>query len=343
MPLRPATLAGLLLLFSAGGALAASDKIPMVLLNVSGAEFSEGVFPGSVGTNYFFPQEGFFLAWKGRGIRSVRFPMVWERLQPTLNGPLDPTYAGLVDKMLVQAASAGVTVILDIHNYGRYRGQVIGTSGVPVSAYKDLISKVAQRWYGYSALEGYDLMNEPHDDSDAMWLGAAQAGIDAVRAIDKKHKIIIEGRSWASAARWQTSSAELASLKDPQNNLIYSAHLYLDPDASGQYVYPINSATWNDNIGVQRATPFIEWLKANGKKGQIGEHGVPDNDPRWLAATAKLLTYLRNNCVPLAYWSSGPYWGDYSLAIEPTNGVARPQWAVLQKYLTYSKCTANGP
>jgi len=320
----------------------AAPSVPLVQINVSGAEFSEGVFPGVEGTNYFFPKEGFFAAWRARGITSVRFPMKWERLQPKLGGGLDPTYAKLVDKMLLQAAQANVKVILDVHNYGRYREKVIGTNGVTVEHYKNLMSHIAKRWSGYSALGGYDLMNEPHDDSDAIWFEAAQAGIRAVRATDKVRPIYVEGKSWSSAERWPAYNDDLLKLKDPSDNLIFSAHLYIDPDSSGAYRSSIAS-NWDPDIGVKRAKPFIEWLKRNGRKGHFGEFGIPDNDPRWLDAMERLLKYLHSECVPLTYWSTGPYWGGYSLAIEPTGNTPRPQWTVLSKYLTSPSCTVIGP
>jgi len=54
------------------GSGAAFADVPMTQVNVSGAEFSENVFPGVEGTHYFFPREGFFANWKRRGVQSVR-------------------------------------------------------------------------------------------------------------------------------------------------------------------------------------------------------------------------------------------------------------------------------
>ena len=38
--------------------------------------------------------------------------------------------------------------------------------------------------------------------------------------------------------------------------------------------------------------------------------------------------------MPGTYWSAGPRWGDYKLAVQPSNNytVDRPQMAVLEKY-----------
>jgi endoglucanase len=321
---------------------AQASTFPMVLINVSGAESSEGVFPGELNRHYFFPSEQYFARWKAKGITSVRFPVKWERLQPVLGGGLDPTYAGLIDKMLAQAKAQGINVIIDVHNYARYREQVIGSSKVTVAHYGQLMRQIAERWHDTPALYAYDLMNEPHDDSDASWPEAAQAGIDAIRSVDARRLIIVEGRSWSSAQRWPQHNDALLALKDPANNLVFSAHLYLDSNGGGGYRDRKGGAI-NPDIGVERAKPFIEWLQKNGRRGQIGEMGFPDDDPRWAQAADRLLAYLRQHCVPLAYWTSGESWGKEPMNLEPIDGRDRPQWQVLSKYLEAPHCTDYGP
>jgi endoglucanase len=341
--LRKTALAGLsLTLFHGLPARAEAAQLPMVLINVSGAEFSEGVWPGESGTNFFFPGPQFFAHWKSKGIRTVRFPLKWERLQPKLGQPLDATYAGLIDKMLVQAGKSGIGVILDVHNYGRYKEQVIGSRAVSVDQYRDLMRRIAERWHSAPALYAYDLMNEPHDDSDAIWPKAAQAGINAIRASDPKRLIIVEGRSWSSAARWPQYNDDLLALKDPANNLVFSAHLYMDEDGGGEYKVRKDPRI-DPDVAVKRVKPFIEWLQKNGRRGQIGEMGFPDDDPRWAQAADRLLSYLHSHCVPLAYWSAGEWWGNYKLAVEPRGGRDRPQWKTLAKYIDAPHCKGYGP
>lgn len=321
---------------------AQATTLPMVLINVSGAESSEDVFPGKNATDYFFPSENYFARWHAKGIRSVRFPMKWERLQPVLDGPLDPTYAGLIDTMLAQAHQHGIGVILDVHNYARYRKQVIGSAEVTVEQYRGLMQRIAQRWHQTPGLYAYDLMNEPHDDSDASWPQAAQAGINAIRAVDPTRLIIVEGRSWSSAERWPHFNDELLSLKDPANNLVFSAHVYLDRNSSGAYKDALGTPI-DPDIGVKRVKPFIDWLKQHGRRGQIGEMGFPDDDPRWRQAASRLLDYLHSQCVPVAYWASGERWGREPMNLEPIDGQDRPQWQILAKYLDAPHCKDYGP
>ncbi|UAW97250.1 glycoside hydrolase family 5 protein [Halopseudomonas nanhaiensis] len=318
-----------------------TGMLELIGLNIAGAEFTSSELPGKHNTHYFFPREGDFDKWSLKGVKSVRFPIKWERLQPVLNGEFDPTYAGLIDTMFTQATRANMAIILDIHNYGRYRKNVIGSAEVPYAAYQNLMERIAKRWQGRSSLYAYDIMNEPYGDADKTWLVAAQKGIDGVRKYDRQRPIYVEGMSWSSAARWATHSNELLKLNDPMDNLVFSAHLYLDSDASGQKYS--TDLTVDPMVGVKRATPFINWLKKNGKRGQIGESGIPD-DPRYLEAMDNLLGYLQQNCIPMTYWAAGRAWGGYTLSAEPyKDGTDKGQWKLLEKYLGKGNCSDYGP
>lgn len=324
---------------STGPALA---KIDLIGINVAGAEFTSGELPGKHGTHYFFPPEGYFAQWQERGIRMIRFPIKWERLQPSLNGDLDDTYAELIDDMLDQAKEHDMRIILDVHNYARYRGDVIGSDEVPVSAYRDLMERIAERWKGHPALYAYDIMNEPYGSADALWPVAAQAGIDGIRKHDRKRPLYIEGASWSSAARWPRYADELLELKDPADNIVFSAHVYIDSDASGSYEDG-PAKNFDPMVGVRRVEPFVDWLKEHGKRGHIGEFGIPADDERWLEAMDLLLSYLGENCIPISYWAAGPSWGNYKLSIEPREGVKRPQLDLLEKYVGKADCKDYGP
>ncbi|TWI52347.1 endoglucanase [Pseudomonas duriflava] len=318
-----------------------AESVELLGLNLSGAGFAPQVLPGVNGTNYIFPVESYFQQWSAKGIKLVRFPIIWERLQPTLGGALDPTYIALIDRTFGYAQKYNVKVILDLHNYARYRGQIIGTSSVPYAKYQDVMTKITQRWSGQSSLYAYDIMNEPHD-ALAYWPTAAQYGINGVRAVDKTRPIFIEGNGWAEATRWAQWNDPLLKLTDPANNLIFEAHTYFDDGAGGNYT-GVDVGTLSATYGVERVKPFVEWLKKNGKKGYIGEFGVPDNDARWNTIMDNMLAYLRDNCIPSTYWAAGPGWGDYFLSVEPINGVERPQWPTLKKYINNTRCTTFGP
>ncbi|MEH3022044.1 MAG: cellulase family glycosylhydrolase [Pseudomonas oryzihabitans] len=321
-------------LFATASLATSAQAVDLVGLNFSGATFAAQVLPGVNDRNYIFPAESHFQQWSAKGVKLVRFPILWERLQPSMGVNLDPTYAGLIDRTLGYAQKYGVKVILDLHNYARYQGKVIGAGEVPYDAFQNLMTRVAQRWGTHPALYGYDIMNEPHD-AVSNWPTAAQYGINGVRVADSTHPIFIEGNGWADTSRWPQWNDGLLKLNDPANNLIFMAQAFFDAN--------LNVASLSPSYGVDRLKPFVSWLKANNKRGFIGGFGVPDTDARWLPILDGMLAYLKQNCIPATYWAAGPGWASYNQAVEPINGKDRPQWAVLAKYLDKDSCTGIGP
>lgn len=321
---------------------AQQKPVELIGINVAGAAFASSHIPGKHGTNFFFPPAGYYTKWQQKGITWVRFSIQWERLQPKANGEFDERYAKLIDKTLTEAHQSGIEVMLDVHNYGRYYGKVIGTDDVPIAAYRNLMERIAARWGNNPAVYSYDLMNEPYGAANKFWPEVAQAGIDGVRKHDSRNAVYVEGAQYSSATQWPKLNDALLDLKDPANNIVYSAHMYIDPDSSGSYKQAL-APNLDPQIGVKRIEPFVNWLIKHNKKGHIGEFGVPADDESGLKALDQTLAYLQKHCIPFTYWAAGPSWGKHKLSIEPIKGVDRPQWAVLQKYLGGGNCTSIGP
>lgn len=323
-----------------GFSMSASAKVDMVGINLSGAGFAPHILPGVHKTNFIYPEEKYFKEWKERGVNLVRFPITWERFQPVQNGEINAEHIKLLKQTLDYAQKYDMDIILDVHNYGRYYKEIIGVN-VPYESYADFMGKLVKEFNYHPAILGWDIMNEPHDMSTGSWFTAAQAAIDAIREVDQTRAIFVEGDAWASARRWVAYSDNLKDLKDPSDNIIYQAHMYFDKHDSGAYLTEDMTKVTED-VGVNKLKPFVEWLKANNKKGMIGELGVPSDDPVWLASLDKAIAYLSENCVPTTYWAAGPWWGRYKLSIEPQNGVEKPQWTVLKKHIN-KNCTDFGP
>src|SRR5205823_1295982 len=74
-----------------------------------------------------------------KGFNAIRFPISWERVQHTVQGPLDdtprpdgtPGYAQQVTTYVTQATAAGFLVIVDLHNYNRYAADAFDAAGNP--------------------------------------------------------------------------------------------------------------------------------------------------------------------------------------------------------------------
>jgi endoglucanase len=74
----------------------------------------------------------------------IRLPFLWERLQRSLNAPLDTNELARIETVVGFAAERGIIVLLDPHNSARYNGNLIGSSEVPVSAFADFWRRIAE-------------------------------------------------------------------------------------------------------------------------------------------------------------------------------------------------------
>jgi endoglucanase len=317
-------------------------------INISGTEYSWCNFPTDVDLTYL----------KNNGLTLIRLPVAWERVQPKLFGSLDPSYVSGLRTFISKAGTRGMQVAVDLHNYGRYnrrwaqdaadnygyvavgKGDIIGSAAVPVAAFADLWTKLARELKGTSGLGYYDIMNEPYNmGGPEAWPTAAQAAVDAIRSVDMGTSVLVEGTQWASAYWWPWDNGNLR-IKDPANKLLYEAHLYFDNDGGGKYLKSYAEEGAYPNVGVDRVQPFLTWLRQNNAKGFLGEFGVPNNDPRWLAVLDKFLAALRTAGIPGTYWNytfrsaSGPSWWPVNepMSIRLDNGQANPQMSILSKH-----------
>lgn len=177
-------------------------------------------------------------------------------------------------------------VTLNMHNFGRYKidgiENIIGSPSVPTSALRDVWKKLTIELSDFHNIYGLDIMNEPHDMGPYSWFTAAQETIFAIRQINTEVPIMVQGESYSNAVNWANQNDQLKDLIDPSDKLVYSAHCYFDNDNSGRYEFGYDAYGINDQTGVEKVKPFMQWLKLNGKRGFIGEFGVPKNDIRWL-------------------------------------------------------------
>ncbi|UNG16754.1 glycoside hydrolase family 5 protein [Stutzerimonas zhaodongensis] len=322
--------------------LPAIEPVHLVGVALSGAAFGPSVLPGKHGTNYIYPAESYYKKYAEQGLKLVRLPFLWERIQPKLDTELDTAQLALLTQSLDFAHKHGVKVVLDMHNYYRYYRQPIGSETVSIQSFANTWKRIALKVGKHPALSGYGLMNEPN--TKGLWPQAALAAAKEIRKVDRTNWIYVAGDRFSSAWHWPQSNTQLIAdpwMRDPNNNLIFEAHMYLDRDTSGMYVD--KTETFAPELGINRAKPFVDWLRTNNLRGFIGEMGVPNYAPDAIVAMDNLLGYLRENCVPLTYWAGGPWWGNYILALDVAGGAEQPQLAVLRKHAaTPNSCAAIG-
>ena len=97
------------------------------------------------------------------GFNLYRLPVGWQYLvNDVLGGPLDPNYSGDYDKLVQACLATGSHCLIDIHNYARWNGAIIGQGGPTNDQFASLWSQLATKYASESKVL-FGLMNEPHD------------------------------------------------------------------------------------------------------------------------------------------------------------------------------------
>jgi hypothetical protein len=222
-------------------------------LNMSGGDFGtpgpldatsgfSNANPGTYNSAYHFDTQASYSYVASRGITLIRLPLRWERVQPTLGGPLDAAEVGRIADAVARAAAAGMRVVLDIHNYGAYwlfdgtQGvrRAIGSAEVTVGHFATLWAKLSAAFAANAGVAGYGLMNEPVGMAGPVaWEQASQAAVTAIRQNGDSKLVLVPGYNWSGAQQW-TSQHPRSWIAD--TNVRYEAHHYWDRDSSGAYL-----------------------------------------------------------------------------------------------------------
>lgn len=219
-------------------------------INLAGLEFSvdtpfSAANPGVEGTNFFKPREDDFSFLASRGYNIIRLPFRWERLQPTLNGPLDPAYLAHLQEAVASASKYDLEIILDMHNYGEYKSAegrmlYLGSNELTHDHFSDAWVKISDSFNGTEGIY-YGLMNEPRDmppgaagNPARNWEAASQSALRAIRSNNDTSPILVAGYNWSKVKTW-TRQHPSPWIQDPANNFYYEGHHYWDADETGTY------------------------------------------------------------------------------------------------------------
>lgn len=334
-------------LLGTASVLCSSPGLVYIGANLSGAEFGDviadggAVFPGTSGIQYTYPTLADIIYFQSKGMNTIRLPFRWERLQRTNSSPLDAAELSNLNSFVSQATQRGMYVILDPHNYARYYPDqstdgslqsgsvgVIGGSSVSVTDFRDLWSRLAAI-YKTNAYVIFGLMNEPNAIASDEWLLAANQAISGIRTAGATNLILVPGIAYTGAWSWSSNfygtpnSQQMLNIVDPADNYAYEVHQYFDSDSSGN-----SSQIMSNTVGVARLSNFTSWLKANHRKGFLGEFAVANStigaSSNYLGnqTLTNTLRYIETNSdvwIGWAWWSAGPWWGDYKFTLEPQN------------------------
>jgi endoglucanase len=227
---------------------------------------------------------------------------------------LNPTkYLSLLDQTIQQANSAGLYVVLDLHDDAK-SGSPYGDNAQMPKAQDLAFWQAIATHYKDNPMVMFDLFNEPHVTGWATWLNGGgsidgapivgfQTMVNAVRATGAKQIIIVEagqaGDGGPQDKGWATVGNN--TINDP--NIMYSLHEYQDIALSPQQ----QDAKWGPILG-HYPIYYGEWAmlpNGVGKSGADHCKGIaPDQAD---AITNAFLNYMTSRNANWNAWEFEPY------------------------------------
>ncbi|KAI0554459.1 glycoside hydrolase family 5 protein [Xylaria curta] len=266
-----------------------------------------------------------------------RLPVGWQFLvNNQLGGTLDSNNIGQYDQLVQACLATGATCIIDIHNYARWNGQIIGQGGPTDDQFANVWSQLATK-YASAEKVIFGLMNEPHEVDINTWAKSVQAAVAAIRQAETSaggsaHTILIPGNDYTSAAAFPTNSGPaLLGVVNPDGSttgLVFDVHKYSDSDNSGTHTDCVT-----DNISTAFA-PLADWLRTNKRQALNTEMGG-GNTASCEQYICDQIAYVNANAdVYLGYvgWAAGSFDPQtYELSEVPTkNGNTWTDSALIQ-------------
>ncbi|KAJ2971270.1 hypothetical protein NUW58_g9465 [Xylaria curta] len=257
---------------------------------------------------------------KDDGINLLRIPTSWQFLVNGQPGDdLDTSNLSKYDQLVQSCLDTGAYCMIDIHNFARWDGQIIGQGGPTDEQFASFWGKLAGK-YATNDKIVFELMNEPHDLDVAIWAQTCQKAVTAIReAGATSQMILLPGTNFDSAATLVSSGSAdaLLAITNPDgstDNLLLDIHKYLDEDNSGTH-----AACTTNNIDA--FTIAARYLRAKGRKGFVSETGA-SSDASCVTTFCAQNTFINANSdvfTGLVGWGAGSFTKSYLLSLTPSS------------------------
>lgn len=182
-----------------------------------------------------------FVRIKNLGCDVIRLPINLHSM--TSGAPdytLDPLFLHLLDQAVDWAEELQIHLLLDNHTFDPNANTLPSVEGVLLKIWPQM----AEHFKDRSTYLYYEVLNEPHGITTALWSQIQLKVINAIRAVDTKHTIIVGGSGY-------NSYNELKNLPVYEDtNLIYTFHFY-DP-----FLFTHQGATWTEHMQDLKDIPF---------------------------------------------------------------------------------------
>lgn len=220
---------------------------------------------------------------------------------------LDPRWLATLDRIVAEANKAGLSVILDEHDFDK-------CSSDPDACEPKLVafwSQIAERYRGAPDTVLFELLNEPHGKLDAdRWNTFLARLVPLVRTTNPRRTLVIGPTQWNSADKLST-----LKLPDDDRNILVTFHSYEPMRFTHQ------GAPWTPEFAKLHDIPFTtldvaalrtrfdqvaDWSRANDRPVLLGEFGAFDKSRVPMADrvryTQTVRTLAEERGLSWAYW-----------------------------------------
>ena len=168
---------------------------------------------------------------KSLGVDVIRLPInLHSMVTNNIDYSLDPLFLFFLDQVIDWAEELELHLILDNHTFDPSASTSSSIKEILIPVWKNMALHYKDR----SNLIYFEVLNEPHGISDALWNSIQGEVIDAIREIDTIHTIIVGPSGFNSFHNLKN----MPTYSD--DNLIYTFHFY-DP-----FIFTHQGASWTD-------------------------------------------------------------------------------------------------
>jgi endoglucanase len=212
---------------------------------------------------------------------------------------------------------------IDIHNYGRWWGGIVGQDGPSAAIFAQTWSQIATHYKDQPRVI-FDVMNEPHDSEgisdfdETIWAATTQTVVTAIRdAGATSQMIFLSTSNWQNAIDFPNRAEAMLGVTNKDGsttNLIFELHQYFDKEGG-------KNTFCNDDLASGFAT-VADYLRENGRQAFLGEMGA-GNGQDCIDIVCGVLDTLNDNSdvfVGWTSWAAGNWWDDYELTQVPKDG-----------------------
>jgi endoglucanase len=185
----------------------------------------------------------FFSKIREAGFDTVRVPIRWSaHAMEKAPYTVDETFFDRIDWVIAHALEADLNVVINMHHYDA----LFETPDDHADRFVVIWEQIARRYASQSSALYFEFLNEPHGNLDAgRWNRLFARTLEAVRAIDAHHTVIVDAANWGNISGLRT-----LMLPEGETNLIATFHYY-EP-----FLFTHQGAEW---VGPEYGTTGVMW------------------------------------------------------------------------------------